>query len=144
MLPYDGGTYIQAPFEDLLDSYVVTLANGKVIRGLLANYEVETIFNGNETSEKKKVTDLANDFSEYKLYDKDAFIEISSIQYMTKTEQYQDLASNLHDIDLSKVIEEMDNTDLQGEAACAAGACEAPDFNKNEQKPAMTFAQLAV
>jgi ribonucleoside-triphosphate reductase len=58
VLPYDGGTYIQAPFEDC-----------------------------------------------------------------TK-EKYEELMKTLHEIDLSKVIEIEDNTDLSGELACAGGACE--------------------
>jgi len=58
VLPYDGGTYIQAPFEDC-----------------------------------------------------------------TK-EKYEELMKSLHDVDLSKVIELNDNTDLSGELACAGGACE--------------------
>ena len=32
--------------------------------------------------------------------------------------------TTLHDVDLSKVIELDDNTDLTGELACAGGACE--------------------
>jgi hypothetical protein len=32
--------------------------------------------------------------------------------------------SKLHSIDLSKVIEHQDDTDLSGELACAGGACE--------------------
>jgi ribonucleoside-triphosphate reductase (thioredoxin) len=58
VLPYDGGTYIQAPFEDC-----------------------------------------------------------------TK-EKYEELMKTLNEVDLSKVIEIEDNTDLSGEAACAGGACE--------------------
>ena len=58
VLPYDGGTYIQAPFEDC-----------------------------------------------------------------TK-EKYDELMKTLNDVDLSKVIELEDNTDLSGEVACAGGACE--------------------
>ncbi len=58
VLPYDGGTYIQAPFEDC-----------------------------------------------------------------TK-EKYEELMKSLHDVDLSKVVELADNTDLSGELACAGGACE--------------------
>ena len=58
VLPYDGGTYIQAPFEDI-----------------------------------------------------------------TK-EKYDQLMTTLHDVDLSKVVEFDDNTDLTGELACAGGACE--------------------
>ena len=58
VLPYDGGTYIQAPFEDI-----------------------------------------------------------------TK-EKYEQLMETLHDVDLSKVVEFDDNTDLTGELACAGGACE--------------------
>jgi hypothetical protein len=30
----------------------------------------------------------------------------------------------LKDVDLSKIIETEDDTDLRGEAACAGGACE--------------------
>ena len=58
VLPYDGGTYTQAPFEDI-DEY---------------------IFNG--------------------------------------------MVKSLMDIDLSKVTEENDETNLTGELACAGGACE--------------------
>jgi ribonucleoside-diphosphate reductase alpha chain len=58
VLPYDGGTYVQAPFEDIT---------------------------------KRK-------------YDE-----------MTKT---------LQEVDLSKIIEVEDNTDLSGELACAGGSCE--------------------
>jgi ribonucleoside-diphosphate reductase alpha chain len=58
VLPYDGGTYIQAPFEDIT------------------------------------------------------------------REQYLELSETLGDIDLSMVVEENDNTDLSGEAACAGGVCE--------------------
>jgi ribonucleoside-diphosphate reductase alpha chain len=57
VLPYDGGTYIQAPFTDC-----------------------------------------------------------------TK-EEYERLMQTLHDLDLSKVIEIDDNTDLSAEAACAGGEC---------------------
>ena len=39
-------------------------------------------------------------------------------------EKYQVLYDSLEDVDLTKVIELEDNTDLQGELACAGGACE--------------------
>jgi ribonucleoside-diphosphate reductase alpha chain len=39
-------------------------------------------------------------------------------------EKYNQLMETLHDVDLSKVIELEDNTDLSGELACAGGACE--------------------
>ena len=58
VLPYDGGTYIQAPFEDC-----------------------------------------------------------------TK-EKYEELMKTLNDVDLSKIVEIEDMTDLSGELACAGGACE--------------------
>jgi ribonucleoside-diphosphate reductase alpha chain len=58
VLPYDGGTYIQAPFEDC------------------------------------------------------------------SKEKYEDMMKSLSNIDLTKVIELTDNTNLSGEAACAGGACE--------------------
>jgi len=58
VLPYDGGSYIQAPFEDCTQ------------------------------------------------------------------EEYERLFAQLHTIDLSKVVELQDNTDLSGELACAGGACE--------------------
>jgi ribonucleoside-diphosphate reductase alpha chain len=58
VLPYDGGTYVQAPFENITE------------------------------------------------------------------EQFNELYQNLHNVDLTKVIEIEDATDLKGEAACAGGACE--------------------
>jgi ribonucleoside-diphosphate reductase alpha chain len=58
VLPYDGGTYIQAPFEDITE------------------------------------------------------------------ERFKMLEASLNNIDLTKVVETQDNTDLSGEAACAGGACE--------------------
>jgi len=58
VLPYDGGSYIQAPFED------------------------------------------------------------------TTKEIYKDMMESLTEIDLSKVVELEDNTDLSGELACAGGTCE--------------------
>jgi ribonucleoside-diphosphate reductase alpha chain len=58
VLPFDGGSYIQAPFEDI-----------------------------------------------------------------TK-EKYDQLMTTLHDVDLSKVVEFDDNTDLTGELACSGNACE--------------------
>ena len=58
VLPYDGGTYIQAPFEDCTE------------------------------------------------------------------EKYDELMETLKDVDLSKIVEVDDNTDLSGEVACAGGACE--------------------
>ena len=39
-------------------------------------------------------------------------------------EKYNQLMQALHDVDLSKVVELDDNTDLSGELACAGGACE--------------------
>ena len=57
VLPYDGGTYVQAPFEDITE------------------------------------------------------------------EKYIELLKSLHKIDLSKVIELADNTDLSGELACSGGSC---------------------
>ena len=58
VLPYNGGTYVQAPFEDC------------------------------------------------------------------SKEKYEVLVQTLKDIDLSQIVEDEDNTDLQGELACAGGACE--------------------
>ena len=58
VLPYDGGTYIQAPFEDC------------------------------------------------------------------SKEKYEKMMESLSNIDLTKVVEMTDNTNLSGEAACAGGACE--------------------
>jgi ribonucleoside-triphosphate reductase (thioredoxin) len=39
-------------------------------------------------------------------------------------ETYEEMMQHLHSVDLSKVVELIDNTDLKGEAACAGGACE--------------------
>ena len=58
VLPYDGHTYIQAPFEDITE------------------------------------------------------------------DQFNKMVQYLHNVDLSKIIEISDETNLMGEAACAGGACE--------------------
>lgn len=58
VLPYDGGSYVQAPFEEITE------------------------------------------------------------------EKYESLLSKISIVDLTQVIEEEDNTDLQGEIACSGGACE--------------------
>ena len=39
-------------------------------------------------------------------------------------EKYEELVQGLNNIDLTQVIELEDNTNLQGELACAGGACE--------------------
>ena len=39
-------------------------------------------------------------------------------------EEFNELASHLHNIDLSKIVEFSDDTALQDQAACAGGACE--------------------
>jgi ribonucleoside-diphosphate reductase alpha chain len=62
VLPYNGGTYVQAPFEDI-----------------------------------------------------------------TK-EKYHQMVESLKNIDLTRVVELEDNTDLKGEIACAGGACEISDL----------------
>jgi len=37
--------------------------------------------------------------------------------------QYNDMVSHLKDLDLSRIVEEDDNTDLTGEISCVGGAC---------------------
>ena len=39
-------------------------------------------------------------------------------------EKYEDMLQHLHSVDLSKIVELVDNTDLKSEAACQGGACE--------------------
>jgi ribonucleoside-triphosphate reductase len=39
-------------------------------------------------------------------------------------EKFEAMLSTLEGVDLTKIVEEDDNTDLKGEAACAGGACE--------------------
>jgi ribonucleoside-diphosphate reductase alpha chain len=55
-------------------------------------------------------------------YDGGSYIQ-APFQDCTK-EEYEKLMTTLTEVDLSKVIEIEDNTDLSGELACAGGACE--------------------
>jgi len=55
-------------------------------------------------------------------YDGGSYIQ-APFQDCTK-EEYEKLMMTLSEVDLSKVIEVEDNTDLSGEVACAGGACE--------------------
>lgn len=50
----------------------------------------------------------------------------------TTKENYEKLLKTLHDIDLTKVVELDDNTDLSGEAACAGGACTVEYFGNTD------------
>ena len=43
---------------------------------------------------------------------------------MITKEEYDEMAKTLHQIDLSKVIELDDNTDLKDQLACVGNACE--------------------
>ncbi len=38
--------------------------------------------------------------------------------------QFDEMSQSLHNIDLEKVVELDDNTDLSGELACTGGSCE--------------------
>ena len=42
----------------------------------------------------------------------------------TTKEKYNEMLESLNSIDLTRVVEMEDNTDLSGELACAGGACE--------------------
>jgi ribonucleoside-triphosphate reductase len=125
VLPYSGGSYKQTPFEDLVDSYILRLANGEIIRGKKAEDTVIVKYNGDEEVEEKTISELANDFEKFKYRGIfGSFEDILSIRYMTKTEQYEELVQSLKEVDVSVVLEEDDNTDLSGEAACSSGGCE--------------------
>ena len=39
-------------------------------------------------------------------------------------EKFEELVKALHEVNLTHVMEETDNTDLSGELACAGGSCE--------------------
>jgi ribonucleoside-diphosphate reductase alpha chain len=39
-------------------------------------------------------------------------------------ERFEELMTSLNEIDLSRIVELDDDTDLKGEVACAGGACE--------------------
>jgi ribonucleoside-triphosphate reductase len=43
-------------------------------------------------------------------------------------EEFERLVATLKDVDLTRVIELQDNTDLSGEAACAGGSCTITEF----------------
>ena len=55
-------------------------------------------------------------------YDGGSYVQ-APFEECTK-EQYEELYDKLHNIDLTKVTEEVDNTDQKGEIACGAGGCE--------------------
>ena len=44
--------------------------------------------------------------------------------FRSTKEKFEAMLSALENVDLTKIVEEDDNTDLKGEAACAGGACE--------------------
>jgi len=54
-------------------------------------------------------------------YDGHTYVQ-APFESITK-EKYEEMYKSLKEINLSKIIEEDDNTDLQGEIACSGGAC---------------------
>jgi len=54
-------------------------------------------------------------------YDGGSYVQ-APFEEITK-EKYDEMMKVLKDVDLTKIVEEEDNTDLQGEAACAGDAC---------------------
>ncbi len=65
-----------------------------------------------------------------RFYNGIAVIPFSGIDYKhmpfdsIDKDKYEDMLSKLKEVDLTKVIEKDDETDLSGELACAAGGCE--------------------
>jgi ribonucleoside-diphosphate reductase alpha chain len=55
-------------------------------------------------------------------YDNGSYVQ-APFESITQ-ERFDEMIQALHEVDLSKVIEEVDNTDQKGELACAGGACE--------------------
>jgi ribonucleoside-diphosphate reductase alpha chain len=55
-------------------------------------------------------------------YDNGSYVQ-APFETITE-EQFNEAITKLHEVDLSKVIEQQDNTDQKGELACAGGACE--------------------
>ena len=55
-------------------------------------------------------------------YDNGSYVQ-APFETITQ-EKFDEMIKALHEVDLSKVIEEVDNTDQKGELACAGGACE--------------------
>jgi ribonucleoside-diphosphate reductase alpha chain len=80
-------------------------------------------------------TDEWEEVGEWMWTNRDQFTALSVLPYNDHSyiqapfedisqEQYEEMVTHLHSIDLSKVVEIADNTNLQGEAACSAGGCE--------------------
>lgn len=59
----------------------------------------------------------------------------------TDRETYEAMVTQMSNIDVTKIVEEVDNTNLQGELACSGGACEVTDFSskKDDQGDAPQF-----
>ena len=75
------------------------------------------------TVEKESVTKPSNENVTPPAEDPNKIVMLGSISY-TDEKQYEELYTKLHNIDLTKVIEEVDNTDQKGEIACGADGCE--------------------
>ena len=76
-----------------------------------------------------------NDVGEWMWDNRDSYNGLSVLPYNGGTytqapfedcskETYEAMMKSLMEVDLTKVVEETDNTDLSGELACAGGACE--------------------
>lgn len=80
-----------------------------------------------------------NDVGEWMWENRESYNGLSVLPYDTGTykqtpfedcskEKYEVLMSDLKEVDLTKIIEDEDNTDLKAEAACAGGVCTITSF----------------
>ena len=80
-----------------------------------------------------------NDVGEWMWENRESYNGLSVLPYDTGTykqtpfedcskETYEVLMADLKAVDLTKIVEEEDNTDLKGEAACAGGVCTITSF----------------
>lgn len=61
----------------------------------------------------------------------------------TDREAYEQMAKRMQMIDVSRIIEEEDHTNLQGELACSGGACEVTEVSSDkEETPSVEFEAL--
>jgi len=105
-----GGHYAQTPFEDIEDLFTLELRDQKTNKMIY-----ETRKRSQLGPEVPKIGDIfLHEGTEW---------EITDLTFRSKEDIYDEMYAYLKSIDLSKVTEAEDNTELQGELACAGDAC---------------------
>lgn len=137
VLPLDDHNYIQAPYEDITDTFAIISETGNrtayskkeatdLVFDVLSAVAQESNLDSSVLDDWsiEKLADALLSCSLVSAFSQDKEVKPAKVEFQSKEDLYEQLLLNLESIDLSTIQEDVDNTDLSAEAACSGGNCE--------------------